>query len=105
LIKCLEEYLTEKKKFSSQFFFKTLPAELREGFDRLYLVDFGEKIEEPEWVAREIQKAKTQLEILKIKEELQLIWQTLRQSPATEEENRPKILRLTQKLAALEKAR
>jgi DNA primase len=104
LIKSLEEYLTEKKKFSSQFFFKTLPGELREGFDRLYLVDFGEKIEEPDWVAREIQKAKTQLETLKVKEELQAIWQTLRQSPAAEEENRPKILRLTQKLAALEKA-
>ncbi len=104
LIKSLEEYLTEKKRFSSQFFFKTLPAELREGFDRLYLIDFGEKIEDPEWVAREIQKAKTQLEILKIKEELQAIWQSLRQSPEKEEENRPKILRLTQKLAALEKA-
>jgi DNA primase len=104
LTKSLEEYLAEKKKFSSQFFFKTLPGELREGFDRLYLIDFGERIEESEWVVREIQKAKTQLGILKVKEELQAIWQTLRQSPAAEEESRQKILKLTQKLAALEKA-
>jgi hypothetical protein len=44
------------------------------------------------------------LVILKVKEELQAIWQTLRQSPAAEEESRQKILKLTQKLAALEKA-
>ena len=104
LIKALEEYLREKKKFSSQFFFKTLPAELREGFDRLYLIDFGEKIEEADWVAREIRKTKTQLEILKIKEELQSIWQALRQNPEAEEGSRQKILWLTQKLASLEKA-
>jgi DNA primase len=104
LIKALEDYLVEKKKFSSQFFFKTLPGELCEGFDRLYLVDFEEKIEEPDWVAKEIRKTKTQLEILKVKEELQTIWQTLRQTPAAEGENRQKILQLTQKLSALEKA-
>ncbi|HUW24610.1 MAG TPA: CHC2 zinc finger domain-containing protein [Patescibacteria group bacterium] len=104
LIKALADYLTEKKKFSSRFFFKALPGELREGFDRLYLVDFGERIEEPDWVAKEIQKTKAQLETLKIKEELRAIWQALRQNPAAEEESRQKILRLTQKLSALEKA-
>ncbi|MGB9637478.1 MAG: DNA primase, partial [Microgenomates group bacterium] len=43
LIEALAVYLNQEKKFSSQFFFKTLPAELREAFDRLYLIDFDDK--------------------------------------------------------------
>lgn len=109
LVKALEDYSEEDKKFSSQFFFKTLPAELQESFNKLYLIDFGERVEDKDWVEKEIQKTKIQLEILEVKEELQKIWQDLRGKGKEEaekiaEEEKKKILVLTQRLSSLEKA-
>lgn len=109
LVKALEDYSKEGKKFSSQFFFKTLPAELQESFNKLYLIDFGEKVEDKDWAEKEIQKTKIQLEMLEVKEELQKIWQDLRGKGKEEaekigEEEKKKILILTQRLSGLEKA-
>jgi len=108
LVSALENYCRENKKFSSQFFFKTLPAELQESFNRLYLVDFGERIEDSEWVEKEIKKTKTQIAILQSKEDLQTLWQKIRTKEGEESEeisdgDKKKILLLTQKLSELEK--
>ncbi len=106
LITELKEYSKEGKRFSSQFFFKTLPAELQDSFNKLYLIDFGEKIEDKDWVNKEIQKIKLQLEIFQIKEELQELWQGLKgkdgEGKMTEEDKKKAVL-LTQKLSALER--
>lgn len=106
LVKILKDFLAEKKKFSSQMFFKALPPELREVFDRFYLVDFGEKIDDENWVEKEIQKTRVQLEIAKIKEELRSIWQKIREKnkEEAEEASRERLLFLTRRLAELEKA-
>lgn len=107
LIKLLDGYFEKRKKFFSQLFFKTLPAELKEAFDKLYLVDFGERIEDGTWVEKEIQKTKNRLEGLRIKEELQQLWQVLRESekktPKEAGETQEKIRLLTQRLAQLER--
>ena len=106
LVEILKRYLAERKKFSSQMFFKALPAELREVFDRFYLVDFSERVEDESWVEKEIQKTRVQLEIVKVKEELQSIWQKIREKnkEEVEEANRERLLFLTRRLAELEKA-
>lgn len=105
LIKFLREYLKENKRFSSQFFFKSLPAELRETFDKLYLIDFGERVDDENWVTRELKKAKNRLKVVGIKEELQVTLDSLREkkSEKDEKELHQKICLLTQKLTKLEK--
>ncbi len=108
LVKALEDFLVENKKFYSQFFFKILPAELREVFDKLYLIDFGEKREDSEWAQKEIEKTKKQLEILKIKEEITREVIFVKKGDLegkNEHEDQQKLLLLTQKLANLEKSR
>lgn len=105
LIEALIAYLGQTKKFSSQFFFKTLPAELREAFDKLYLVDFGEKIDDEEWVKKEKEKIRVQLEIAEVKEELQAACQKLKEEKMENEggKTREEIRLLAQRLRNLEK--
>lgn len=105
LIKFLREYLKENKRFSSQFFFKSLPAELRETFDKLYLIDFGERVNDEDWVAKELKKARNRLKVVGIKEELQAALNSLREEKGEKDEKElhQKICLLTQKLTKLEK--
>jgi len=104
LIEELATYLGQTKKFSSQFFFKTLPAELKEAFNKLYLIDFGEKIDDEEWVEKERKKIRTQLKIAKIKEELQAACRKLKEEKTEGKEGkiREQIRFLTQELRKLE---
>ena len=104
LIEALTVYLSQAKKFSSQFFFKTLPAELKEAFDKLYLIDFGEKIEDEEWAEKERREIRTQLKITKVKEELQAACRKLKGEKAEDKEGkiREQIRFLTQELRKLE---
>ncbi|MBU2577280.1 DNA primase [Patescibacteria group bacterium] len=102
LIEKLEEFSKENKKFSSQFFYNFLPIELREAFDKLYLVDFGERIEDKEWLEKEIKATEKQLETVKIREEIKGFTGKLK-NEEEEKETREKILLLTKKLATLEK--
>jgi len=102
----LKNYLTENKKFSTQFFFKYLPAELADAYNKLYLVDFGDLIEDKDWVNKEIQKTKFQLETLWVKEELQKTFRQLQEKknqPQESPELNQKVLDLTRKLGDLEK--
>ena len=59
----LKEYFKKRKKFDSQRFAQMLPAELIEIFNYFYLLDLGEKIEEEDWINKEM--ATTLLEIEK----------------------------------------
>lgn len=106
LIEELSAYLPEVKKFSSQFFFKALPAELREAFDKLYLIDFGKDIEDDKWLEKEIKKAKGLLETVGVKEEIQTVCQKLKQVKNNNEQNilQEQLRRLSQKLGKLEKS-
>lgn len=108
LVGYLKDYFEEKKKFSAQFFFKVLPAEVREIFDKLYLVDFGSSIENDEWVENETKKAEKRLQLLRIKEELQDVCnffksEKCRLKKEEERKTQEKIRNLTQKLSVLEK--
>lgn len=102
----LGDYLQSSKKFSPQFFFKTLPAELKDAYDKLYLIDFGERIDDEDWVAREIQKTKILMETLLVKEDLRQTLSVLKQG-GKDQANNPdldqKVLNLTKKLNDLEK--
>ncbi|MGI5826732.1 MAG: DNA primase [Patescibacteria group bacterium] len=109
LREALEQYSKDNKKFSSQFFFKSLPVELREAFDRMYLVDFGNRIEDSAWVDKELENIKIQIQIVKAKEELQAFLQKMREKTEgkggeVEKQIQERILTLTQKLANLGKA-
>jgi DNA primase len=109
LREALEQYSKDNKKFSSQFFFKSLPVELREAFDRMYLVDFGNRIEDSAWVDKELENIKIQIQIVKAKEELQVYLQKMKEKTEekgeeVEKQIQEKILTLTQKLANLGKA-
>lgn len=70
IIDCLKDYRKDRKKFSSRLFYRVLPAELREAFDKLYLVDFGDLIEDEAWVKREIDNTEKQLRDIATKDEL-----------------------------------
>jgi len=72
IVELLKDFL-KKKKFSSPEFSSTLPPELISLFNNFYLFDLGEKIEDEEWVSLEAEKTATEIEILKIKDELTAI--------------------------------
>lgn len=108
LVKALEDFFVGNQKFYNQFFFKILPAELREVFDKLYLIDFGERVEDVGWVQKEVEKTKKQLEILTIKGEIAREVILVKKGDLEgmdESETQQKLLSLTQKLANLEKSR
>ena len=106
LVTSLQDYLKNGKEFSSQFFFSFLPAELKEAFNRLYLIDFGEKIEERKWASNEIQKTEIQLQTLAIKAELQKAIALLREKENAQQDDldiRQKVLQLTKNLSEMER--
>ncbi|RJR25740.1 DNA primase [Candidatus Microgenomates bacterium] len=105
LIEKLEEFFKENKRFSSQFFFNFLPVELRDAYDKLYLVDFGARIEDKQWLEKELEESEKQLETLKIREEIKKLTDQIKSEKSEEEEKktREKMLLLTRKLATLGK--
>jgi DNA primase len=69
----LKRYFRKYKKFSSERFGKFLPTELVEGYNRLYLLDFGELEENEERQDEEIKKALAYLRKIKLKDGLKKI--------------------------------
>jgi len=55
-----------------------MPAELKEAFDKLYLVDFAELVEDKTWVKRELANTEKQLRSLVLKEELKSLAEKLK---------------------------
>ena len=101
IIEALRKFLSEKKKFSSKFFFRELPAELKEAFDHFYLTDFGEQIEDEEWVEKELKKIQKHLRIMATREELERLSLELRKR-GEDEKIAEQISKLTRELKELE---
>jgi len=62
-----------EKKFSSGEFAAVLPLELTDLFNNIYLVDLGknnERVEDEDWLEKEIGQTLQQMKILKIKKDL-----------------------------------
>lgn len=100
LIFSLKEYQAQKKKFSSQFFYSFLSAELRDAFNNLYLIDFGDKLEEEKWVEKEMDRTKRQLRVILIKKEIRLILENLRLVEDKDELEAKKLKEKLRKLTA-----
>ena len=69
----LKGYFKKYKKFSSERFGKFLPTELVEGYNKLYLLDFGDLQEDEEKQDEEIKKALGELRKIRLREELKEI--------------------------------
>jgi DNA primase len=70
ILKFLQDYFKKRKRFKSQQFAETLPAELLGIFNGFYLVDFGERLEDEVWWERELEKALLEIEKEDLKEQL-----------------------------------
>ncbi len=73
LLGIVAEYLKQFKTFKSERLAKMLPAELKETFDRFYLVDFSDLIEDQEKVDREAKTILFRLKEFELKRKLQEI--------------------------------
>jgi len=108
LIEYFIKFMGEKGKFSSQFFYNYLPVELRETYDKLYLIDFGNQLENSDWVKKELKKTQTQLKIALTKEELNTALQRLRREETNQSEEffsvQAQVKVLAQMLGELEKS-
>lgn len=78
IIDILESFLKEKRKFISSDFSSILPAELTEIFNNFYLYDLGNKIDDDSWLDVEVDRTKTELKILKLKDLLLKISELIR---------------------------
>jgi hypothetical protein len=106
ILKYLKDFSAKNKKFSSRFFFQFIPAEIQDAFDKFYLIDLDEKVEDGIWLEKEIQKTKLQLQIVAVKEEIQKTLSILKKkenSSANDPEIENKLLILTKKLDELGK--
>lgn len=63
----------KKREFDPSKFAQALPGELVDLFARLVLVELGKSFSDPEEFKKEIRRAKKELEILNIKEEMQVL--------------------------------
>jgi DNA primase len=70
ILKFLQDYFKKRKRFKSQPFAETLPAELLGIFNSFYLVDFGERVEDEVWWEKELEKALLEIEKEELKEQL-----------------------------------
>jgi DNA primase len=70
IIEILGKYLKSYKTFDSQRLAKKIPAELKETFDRLYLLEIADLIENEERLKKEWWKTERELEKLDLKERL-----------------------------------
>lgn len=73
IIEALSGYLKRYKTLDSQRLAKMLPAELKEAFDRLYLLEITDLIENEEKFRKELAKTKLALKKLGLKEGLKKI--------------------------------
>jgi len=104
ILEALRKYFEENKEFSSQFFHKYLPPELKDAFDRFYLTDFSEKIDDIDWLKKELGNIRRLLQVLSTREEMRDLIGKIRL--VSEEESLPlreKAGILAKKLDKLEK--
>jgi DNA primase len=70
ILKFLQDYFKKRKRFKSQSFAETLPAELLGLFNGFYLVDFGERLEDEVWWEKELEKTLQEIEKEDLKAQL-----------------------------------
>lgn len=70
IVEIFGEYLKRYKTFESQRLAKMLPAELKETFDKLYLFELADLIENEEKLKKELAKTEVELRKLGLREEL-----------------------------------
>lgn len=80
LKRILELLSKEKGKFQSEKFSQNLPSELIENFNNLYLMDFGEKIEDDSWWDKEWEIIVFELKKEILKEKINLIPNLIKQA-------------------------
>ncbi len=73
MIEVLEKYFKRYKTIKSQRLAKMLPAELKETFDKFYLFELTELVEDEEKFKKELEKTKEELKKLSFKEGLREI--------------------------------
>jgi DNA primase len=62
ILKRLKDFFKKRKRFKSERFAEMLPAELLGIFNSLYLIDFGERLEDEEWWEKELKKILLEIE-------------------------------------------
>lgn len=87
ILEVLIQYLKKYKRFKSERLVKLLPPELEEGFNRLYLIDLGEILEDSEETEKEFKKILSELEKLTIREEIKRLSEKIK---ALEKEGKEK---------------
>lgn len=87
ILEVLIQYLKKYKRFKSERLAKLLPPELEEGFNRLYLIDLGEILEDSEETEKEFKKILSELEKLTIREEIKRLSEKIK---ALEKEGKEK---------------
>jgi DNA primase len=70
ILNLLKDYFKKRKRFKSGRFAEILPAELLGIFNGLYLIDFGERLEDEEWWEKELQKTLLEIEKEDLKDQL-----------------------------------
>ncbi|HUV42853.1 MAG TPA: DNA primase [Patescibacteria group bacterium] len=87
IVEVLGKYLKRYKTFESQRLAKLLPAELKETFDKLYLLEMVDLLENEEKLEKEIEKTKKELEKLDSRGRLREIGQEISGSERKEKPN------------------
>ena len=77
IMEALGKYLKRHKTLDSQKLAKMLPAELKEAFDKLYLLELADLIEDEDKLKRELFKIERELKKLGLKETLREISQQI----------------------------
>jgi DNA primase len=77
ILEILAKYLQNHKTLESQKLAKMLPAELKETFDKLYLLELADLIEDEDKLKRELFKIEQELKKLGLRETLREISQTI----------------------------
>lgn len=85
IVETLGRYLKRYKTLDSQRLAKMLPSELKEAFDKLYLLELTDLVEDEEKLAKELKKTREELNKMELKEKLQEIG---RQIKALEEKGK-----------------
>ena len=75
----LEKYLEKHKKFSVSSFVKSLPTELVEAVDRLYLFDLGKTAQSARLLTKEIEKTQKRLRLDSLQEKLRVLGREIKE--------------------------
>lgn len=79
ILETLGQYIKRYKTFESQRLAKMMPAELKEAFDKFYLLEMADLIEDEDKLKKELYDTRKELEKLGLREELREVGQAISQ--------------------------